>query len=59
MPLENAQDVRKLLTSVMELTGDTRTEKSEAGKPLSGPDQVEQLLRDFLVDFFGMEVKGL
>lgn len=59
MRLDSPQDVRTLLDSLLEFTGDKRSQGAETGKRLRDPSEVEQLLRDFLVEFFGMEVKGL
>lgn len=59
MRLDSPQDVRELLNSLMEFTGDQRSQSADTRQRLRDPQEVEQLLRDFLVEFFGMEVKGL
>lgn len=58
--LEEVKDLEELGHSLCDLIGIPADQKAEvAVSDLSEPAQLNELLRTLLVEFFGMEVRGL
>tara|TARA_Y100000815_G_C13083346_1_gene402834 strand:- start:161 stop:340 length:180 start_codon:yes stop_codon:yes gene_type:complete len=58
--LEEVRDLQELGQSLGELIGIPTEQKTEVSvSALNEPAQLNELLRTLLVEFFGMEVRGL
>jgi hypothetical protein len=58
--LEEVRDLEELGQSLRELIGIPGEQKADPSvSALSEPAQLNELLRTLLVEFFGMEVRGL
>lgn len=58
--LDEVKDLEELGQSLRELIGLPAEQKTEVSvSALSEPAQLNELLRTLLVEFFGMEVRGL
>lgn len=58
--IDQVRDMLRDLETLLGLHGSFRPVRGQSGpEPLDSPEQVEALLRELLVEVFGMEVRGL
>lgn len=59
MNLHDSDDIHRPLSAQNEMTLPLSPVEEGQQRLLDSPDQVETLLREFLLDFVGMDVRGL